>query len=137
MARQDRKCGIIKLDNTSFNLYNLSRDYVLEGVYYFVDEKGVNPVKEFIHSLPPKEQTKVYAYINELKIKGWNLRRPMADYLSEDIYELRPRYNRIFYFFYLGNRAILVHAIKKRSKEIPSGDLQLCIKRKMAIERDI
>lgn len=107
---------------------------MLKGVYYFVDEDGCRPVKKFIDSLTYKEQAKVYAYIAELKNQGNNLRRPMADYIRDGIYELRPRDNRIFYFFYLRDMAVLVHAIKKHVKRIPENDLKLCIKRKINIE---
>ena len=107
---------------------------MLKGVYYFVDEDGRRIVKDFIDSLAAKEQAKVYAYIAELKNQGNNLRRPMADYLRGGIYELRPRDNRIFYFFYLRDTAVLVHAIKKRVSKIPAHDLKMCIKRKMSVE---
>jgi phage-related protein len=106
----------------------------LSSVYYFVDERGENPVKEFIKSLALKERAKVFAYISELKKQGNNLRRPMADYVEDGIYELRPKDNRIFYFFYLKDNAVLVHAIKKRVQEIPRNDLKLCLKRKGLIE---
>ena len=106
----------------------------LKGVYYFVDKDGSKPVKEFIDSLTKKEQAKVYAYITELKKQGNNLRRPMADYLEDGIYELRPKDNRIFYFFYLRDTAVLIHAIKKHVKRIPANDLKLCIKRKTEVE---
>lgn len=107
---------------------------MLKGIYYFVDEDECRPVKDFIESLNDKEQAKVYAYIAELKKQGNNLRRPMADYLRDGIYELRPKDNRIFYFFYLRDRAVLVHAIKKHVRKIPVYDLKLCIKRRMKIE---
>jgi phage-related protein len=84
--------------------------------------------------LTDKEQAKVYAYIAELKNQGNNLRRPMADYLRDGIYELRPRDNRVFYFFYLRDRAVLVHAIKKHVRKIPEIDLKICIKRRLMIE---
>lgn len=106
----------------------------LGGIYFFVDKDGNKPVKEFIHSLTRKEQAKVYAYIMELKKQGNNLRRPMADYLEDGIYELRPKDNRIFYFFYLRDRVILVHAIKKHVKKVPENDLRLCVKRKIETE---
>ena len=107
---------------------------MLKGVYYFVDKDGVNPVKKFIDSLSQKEQAKVYAYIAELKRQGNNLRRPIADYLKDGIYELRPKDNRVFYFFYLRDMAVLVHAIKKRVKKVPENDLRICIKRKIETE---
>jgi phage-related protein len=106
----------------------------LKGVYYFVDERGGKPIKEFIRALPKNERAKILAYVIELKRQGNNLRRPMADYLGNGIYELRPKDNRIFYFFYLRDNAILVHAIKKYTKRIASRDLQLCIKRKRLVE---
>ena len=106
----------------------------IAGIYYFVDERGDNPVRDFIESLPLKERAKIFAYIGELKKQGNNLRRPMADYLEDGIYELRPRDNRIFYFFYLRDSAVLVHVIKKRAREIPRNDLRLCLERKRLIE---
>jgi phage-related protein len=106
----------------------------IKAVCYYVDDRGDNPVKEFIKSLPVKERAKVFAYINELKKQGNNLLRPMADYLEDGIYELRPKDNRIFYFFYLRDNAVLLHAIKKKTREIPRNDLNLCLKRKNLIE---
>jgi phage-related protein len=106
----------------------------LSYIYYFIDERGDNPVRDFIESLAVGERAKVLAYINELKKQGNNLRRPMADYLEYGIYELRPKDNRIFYFFYLKNSVVLVHAIKKRVREIPRSDLNLCFKRRTMIE---
>jgi len=103
-------------------------------IYCFIDERGKSPVIDFIKALPVKERAKIFAYISELEKQGNNLRRPMADYLEDGIYELRPKDNRIFYFFYLKNNAVLVHAIKKRSREIPRNDLNLCLRRKELIE---
>ncbi len=108
----------------------------LSSIYYFVDEWGNKPVGEFISTLTMKEQAKVYAYIRELKKQGSNLRRPMADYLRDGIYELRPKNNRIFYFFYIRDTTILVHAIKKKTERISDSDLRLCIKRKIKTEEE-
>jgi phage-related protein len=57
----------------------------------------------------------------------------MADYLKDGIYELRPKDNRIFYFFFLKDNAVLVHAIRKKTGKIPERDLRLCIKRKALV----
>lgn len=108
----------------------------LSAVYYFIDKDGNKPIKRFIDSLPLKEQAKAYAYIRELKRQGNNLRRPMADYIRDGIYELRPKENRIFYFFYLRDSAVLVHAARKKTDKIPENDLRLCIKRKVQAEEE-
>lgn len=64
---------------------------MLEAIYYFIDERGKNPVKEFIRALPWNERVKVFAYLAELREKGHELHRPLADYLGEGIYELSQR----------------------------------------------
>ena len=107
---------------------------MLANIYYFVDERGHKPVEEFIRTLPTKERAKIFAYIVELKNKGHNLRRPIADYIGGGIYEIRPKSNRIFYFFFLKHSAVLVHAIRKKTDKIPEKDLKLCLKRKARVE---
>lgn len=107
---------------------------MLKSIYFFIDKSGDNPVKEFIDKLSLKEQAKIKAYLDELKNQGHNLRRPMADYLGDGIYELRPRDNRFFYFFYLRENVVLLHAIRKKTNKIPVADMELCIKRKKEIE---
>lgn len=103
------------------------------GIYNFLDHRGRKPVKEFIESLPIKEQAKVYAYLKELSHEGPNLKRPMADYVGHGIYELRPKNNRIFYFFFLKNNVVLLHAIKKNTNKISKGDLVICYRRKVIV----
>jgi len=58
----------------------------------------------------------------------------MAGYLGHSIYKLRPKDNRIFYFFFLGDSVVLIHAIKKKTDKIPESDLNLCVKRKTEVE---
>ena len=107
---------------------------MLKSISFFVDERGECPVEGFILQLPVKERAKITAYLIELKNQGHNLRRPMADYLGEGIYELRPRDNRIFYFFFLRETVVLLHAIRKKTDSVPSGDLEVCLKRKKQVE---
>ena len=70
---------------------------------------------------------------------GHELRRPLADYLEEDIYELRIRRGRvnyrILYFFHGQNIAILAHGLVKEDV-IPQADLTRAIKRKEAFLKD-
>lgn len=105
-----------------------------KSVCLFVDEKGSVPVEEFVLSLPVKERAKIFAYLSELEAEGPKLRRPMADYLGNGIYELRPKDNRVFYFFYLREYVVLLHAIRKKTDKIPQVDLTICQKRKRQVE---
>ena len=107
---------------------------MLKTICFFIDERSHNPVKEFIERLPLKDQSKIMAYLEELKKQGHRMRRPMADYLGEGIYELRPQAHRIFYFFFLGENVVLLHAMRKKTDKIPQADLELCLKRKHQVE---
>jgi len=60
----------------------------------------------------------------------------MADYIGHGIYELRPGANRVFYFFFLRDSAVLLHAIRKKTDKLPQRDIELCIKRKQKVEED-
>ncbi|MDD2772315.1 MAG: type II toxin-antitoxin system RelE/ParE family toxin [Elusimicrobiales bacterium] len=104
-------------------------------VYYFVDGRGNAPVEEFIDILSPDEQAKAFAYIAELRKQGHNLRRPLAAPVKNGIYELRPKSNRLFYFFFHRDYIILVHAIRKKTDAVPQRDIDLALRRKVFIEQ--
>lgn len=109
---------------------------MLANIWSFVDERGCSPVREYLDALPLKDRQKAAAYIRELKRQGYNLRRPMADYVGHGIYELRPGANRVFYFFFMRDSAVLLHALRKKTDKLPQRDIELCIKRKQLVEED-
>lgn len=87
-----------------------------------------------MQGLTKKEQMKVRAYMRILKEYGHALRRPIADYLGEGIYELRPQAHRVFYFFFLKDSAVLLHMLRKKTDKIPLNDINICLKRKREVE---
>jgi len=107
---------------------------VLKHIYFFVDEHGRSPVEESMQGLTEKEEMKVRAYMKVLKEYGHTLRRPIADYLGEGIYELRPQAHRVFYFFFLKDSAVLLHMMRKKTDKIPLNDINVCLKRKKETE---
>jgi phage-related protein len=46
---------------------------------------------------------------------------------------MRPRNNRVFYFFFLKDNAVLLHAIRKKTDKIPKEDLAMCLRRKAEV----
>ena len=92
-------------------------------VYYF-DEKGGNPVWEFISALPSDEREKCFEYIAYLEDMGEQVRRPVGDYLGGKLYELRPKQTRIIYFFMLKDYAVLVHAFRKKTNAVPDREIR-------------
>ena len=111
-------------------------------VLFYCDEDGTAPVLEWLTELT-RRQRKVaencLVRIETLRQLGHELRRPIADYLEDGIYELRTRHRkvqyRILYFFHGQNVAILAHGLTKE-KEVPKGDIALAVQRKERFERD-
>ena len=98
-------------------------------VVYYTDERGDNPVWDFMAALPADEREKCFEYIAYLEKMGEQVRRPVGDYLGDKLYELRPKQTRIIYFFMLKDHAVLVHAFRKKTNEIPAREMKLAEKR--------
>ena len=110
-------------------------------VFFFQDERDI-PVRNWLQELRRTDKrvyAKCVARIRLLAQLGHELRRPLADYLEKDIYELRIRRGRgnyrILYFFHGQNIAILAHGLVKEDV-IPQADLTRAIKRKEAFLKD-
>ena len=92
-------------------------------VIFYQTSRGDYPVSDFIEALDKKSRAKVYQYLNILEKEGPNLLRPYADHVRGKIRELRVRFSsinvRIFYFFFLQDKIVLLHAFKKKTRKIP------------------
>ena len=98
-------------------------------VVYYVDAKGKSPVLDDIRALVQEEQHKVFAYISLLEERGQTLRRPIADYVGDKLYELRPKAHRVLYFFLLKDYAVIVHLFRKTTDRMPASEKQLAMNR--------
>lgn len=88
---------------------------------------------QWLSTLPAKLQAKCLSQVSLLRLHGHELRRPIADYLRDGIYELRPTYQgvnyRILYFFSGKNIVVISHGITKQS-EVPAVEINRAIERK-------
>ena len=105
-------------------------------IFYQENEDDV-PVLDWIMRLIPKAQAKCLARIKRLQQRGHKLRRPEADYLQDDIYELRVGHQRvnyrILYFFHGRVAAVLAHGIVKAGR-VPPIKIDRAIARKRKFE---
>ena len=94
---------------------------------------GTVPLLEWLDTLPPKVQDKCLVRLERLEAFGHELRRPEADYLRDDIYELRVTYGhtqyRMLYFFHGRSVVVVSHGLKKE-RVVPSRDIDSAIDRK-------
>ncbi len=99
-------------------------------VVYYVDARGRSPILEDLKELTDAEQQKIFAYISLLQEKGEELRRPMADYIGDKLYELRPKSHRALYFFMLKDYAVIVHLFRKKTNRLPDAEKKIALSRK-------
>jgi phage-related protein len=105
-------------------------------VVFYKDKDGTAPVLWWLRNLM-KENLKAYtdcfARIELLKRLGHKLRRPHADYIGNDLYELRTKRGKVNYrllYFFDGQKAIvLVHGFTKE-KILPPEDIKRAIQRR-------
>ena len=106
-------------------------------VVFYQDEDGSVPVLDWLDGLIDKAQAKCTAKIERLAEMGHELRRPEADYLRDDIYELRIGLQgmnyRILYFFHGRTVAVLSHGLLKE-RRVPPKQIALAVERKNRFE---
>ncbi len=102
-------------------------------VVIYKDDDGSVRFLEWLDGLPAKVQAKCLLRIERLKAMGHELRRPEADYLRDEIYELRighQRVNyRVLYFFHGKAAAVVCHGLQKEAA-VPDKEIDLAVKRK-------
>lgn len=92
---------------------------------YYPDARGRAPALEFLLALTDDERQKAFAYISYLEEKGETLRRPIAEYLGNKIYELRPKQIQILYGFAGQELAVILHAFRKKTNPVPPEEKRL------------
>lgn len=103
-------------------------------VVMFAEDDGRVPFLEWFHDLPAKAQDKVFVRLERLKELGHELRRPEADYVRDDMYEIRTKHEsvnyRVLYFFHGRRLVVLSHGFSKQQARIPDRELRTAIERK-------
>jgi hypothetical protein len=106
-------------------------------VIYFA-EQGISPFLEWLDRQQERVQDKVFDAVARLEELGHQLRRPEAEYLGDQIHELRVKRGHVnyrpLYFFddvkdektgrISGRRAVIVHGCTKEGK-VGRADLRL------------
>ena len=108
-------------------------------VFYKEDDSSV-PIDDWLQKLQPKARAKCLAAIARLRSLGHELRRPEADYLRDDIYELRLALQRVryrmLYFFHQKTTVVVSHGFSKQQAKVPKREIEVAIRRKKRFEED-
>jgi phage-related protein len=106
-------------------------------VVLYREEDGSCPFVERFNELPEKVQDKCYLRLERLREMGHELRRPEADFLRDEIYELRVSLRgvqfRILYFFHGAIASVVSHGLVKE-RVVPPKEIDRAIERKKLFE---
>ena len=109
-------------------------------VEFYEKPNGQSDVWDFLEELRNKSTTnkdariqykQLILYIQLLQDHGAILPDNVAKHLEEDIWELRPGNNRVFYFYYKNDTFVLLHHFRKKSQKTPRMEIE-----KAKAERD-
>ena len=100
-------------------------------VEFFEEENGDCPIAKWLSSLNntnSKESKsmlkKVYFQIERLEYEGISVGEPIVKKLDANIWELRPIPNRILFGIMKGNKIVLLHHFRKKSRKTPKNDIE-------------
>ena len=109
-------------------------------IEFYEKANGESEIWDFLEDLRKKAATnkdcriqyrQISLYIELLQKNGTNLPSNITKHLSDDIWELRPGNNRVFYFYYKNDTYILLHHFRKKSQKTPRREIE-----KAKIERE-
>ena len=100
---------------------------------------GSVPLREWLDAMPLKVRDKCLATMERLEEFGNELRRPVADYLQDGIYELRVRFRNMNYrmlYFFAGRRIVVVSHGLVKEQRVPAKEIALAGRRRQAFLDD-
>ena len=101
-------------------------------IEFYENRRGESDVWDFLEALRVKSETskdariqynQILFYIDLLAKNGTNLPTNITKHLEENIWELRPGNNRVFYFYYDESRYVLLHHFRKKSQKTPKREI--------------
>ena len=108
-------------------------------VEYYELPNGERLVETFLDSLDLKMRAKALGSIDILAEFGNKLREPYSKAIGKGLFELRIKFTgditRIFYFFVVNNRIILINGFIKTTRKTPPDEIALAKKYKADYER--
>jgi phage-related protein len=103
-------------------------------VEFYIDADGNEPVKEFILAQSKGTIAEILHVFKLLREFNIGLGMPYVKKIDKSgLRELRIKHSsniyRIFFFAYIGQKFILVHALMKKLDTLPEGDKRLALER--------
>jgi phage-related protein len=107
-------------------------------VAFYRERTGSVPFLEWLDRMPPKAAAKCVA-LKRLRDLGHELRRPEADYLRDNIHELRISLQAIHYrvlYFFHGTAVVVVSHGLVKEKVVPPSEIDRAVARRAQVRAD-
>lgn len=102
-------------------------------VVFYVDERGLSPIQEFLQSLDLKTQARFMWSIEQLRVRNVRAQEPLVRHLEGKLWELREESStniyRLLYFFFSGRRIVFVHGFQKKTQKTPRHEIEIALNR--------
>ncbi|MDP2920075.1 MAG: type II toxin-antitoxin system RelE/ParE family toxin [Dehalococcoidia bacterium] len=103
-------------------------------VIFYTDKEGNEPVKEFILAQPDGAIAEIIHVFKLLRVFNIRLGMPYVRKIDKSgLRELRIKHSsniyRIFFFTYVGQKLVLLHAILKKTEKTPQREIETAIQR--------
>lgn len=96
--------------------------------FYKNSSNGKEPVLDYIEILDIKNKAKVLKYIEFLRVNNGYLDEPYSKHIKGKIRELRIDFSkirhRIFYFTFINQTIVLLHAFLKKTNKTPINEIK-------------
>ena len=102
-------------------------------IEFYSTADGTSELWDFLVVLQQKALTnkdarnqhkQIAQYIQLLQDHGTRLGENITKNVDEDIWELRPGNNRVFYFFHRNNTCVLLHHFRKKTQKTPRREIE-------------
>jgi phage-related protein len=101
-------------------------------IKFYKNSQGDEPIKIFLDELTKKSATskkerirlkKIVEYISILEEHGVKAGEPYVKHIVDDIWELRPTNDRVFFFHMKNKTFILLHHFTKKTGKTPQREI--------------
>lgn len=101
-------------------------------IVFFRDEKGREPMTEYLTMLKSKAASnkdarikyrKITEYLEVLEKCGTRASEPYTKNIDSDIWELRPLDDRLLFAFWHDNHLVILHHFRKNTKKTPKREI--------------
>ena len=102
-------------------------------IKFFKDGQGFAPIVEYISELRKKSSTskneriklkKITEYMRVLREYGTMAGEPYVKHIDDDIWELRPTNDRIFFFSRKDGVFVMLHHFVKKTRKTPKREIE-------------